>query len=550
MSGWPIVILLALASLTFSANAQESCLRCGFPTGNKLHAHAHCAQTGPRKYFRDQHDCAKFYQCNRGTAYEFLCAEGYGFNEEQNACENIAKVRCPTVSSDPSNTHQLEYDFVRASGAGQRNRTSSHEESSHHSSSHQLEHDFVRASGAGQRNRTSSHEGSTSHQLEHEFVRASGAGQRNRTSGHEESSHHSSSHQLEHDFVRASGAGQRNRTSSHEGSHTHQLEHDFVRASGAGQRNRTSGHEESSHHSSSHQLEHDFVRASGAGQRNRTSSHEGSTSHQLEYDFVRASGAGQRNQTTCNICQQAKQVIRRHGNCPRTNGYYPVMFRNEKDCSQFYQCDHGTAYLIQCPAGLHFNTRLSVCDYPDKVDCNGPVLNEHVTGGAHGGHGGSPSCAVCQSATSVVHRHPQCPTRNGPHPIMFRHRTDCTKYYQCDHGTAFEITCPAGLHFNTALSVCDYPERVGCSEGAEGSGGASEAPAVDHPVVAKIHPNCPAVTGRQEPAYWAHPHECGKYFGCQWGCVELLSCPAGHRWDDAQKACSPDESLECANAEW
>uniref|UniRef100_A0A8W7PYX9 Chitin-binding type-2 domain-containing protein n=1 Tax=Anopheles coluzzii TaxID=1518534 RepID=A0A8W7PYX9_ANOCL len=312
MSGWPIVILLALASLTFSANAQESCLRCGFPTGNKLHAHAHCAQTGPRKYFRDQHDCAKFYQCNRGTAYEFLCAEGYGFNEEQNACENIAKVRCPTVSSDPSNTHQLEYDFVRASGAGQRNRTSSHEESSHHSSSHQLEHDFVRASGAGQRNRTSSHEGITSHQLEHEFVRASGAGQRNRTSGHEESSHHSSSHQLEHDFVRASGAGQRNRTSSHEGSYTHQLEHDFVRASGAGQRNRTSSHEGST----SHQLEYDFVRASGAGQRNRTASHEGSTSHQLEYDFVRASGAGQRNQTTCNICQQAKQVIRRHGNFP------------------------------------------------------------------------------------------------------------------------------------------------------------------------------------------------------------------------------------------
>uniref|UniRef100_A0A182V4I2 Chitin-binding type-2 domain-containing protein n=1 Tax=Anopheles merus TaxID=30066 RepID=A0A182V4I2_ANOME len=496
MSGWPILILLALASLTFSANAQESCLRCGFPTGNKLHAHAHCAQTGPRKYFRDQHDCAKFYQCNRGTAYEFLCAEGYAFNEEQNACEHIAKVRCPTVSADPSNTHQLEYDFVRASGAGQRNRTSGHEESSHHSSSHQLEYDFVRASGAGQRNRTSGHEGS---------------------------SHHSSSHQLEHDFVRASGAGQRNRTSVHQ---------------------------ESSHHSSSHQLEHDFARASGAGQRNRTSSHEGSASHQLEYDFVRASGAGQRNHTTCNICQQAKQVIQRHGNCPHTNGYYPVMFRNENDCSQFYQCDHGTAYLIQCPAGLHFNTRLSVCDYPDKVDCNGPVLNEHVTGGAHGGHGGSPSCAVCQSATSVVHRHPQCPTRNGPHPIMFRHRTDCTKYYQCDHGTAFEITCPAGLHFNTALNVCDYPERVGCSEGAVGSGGASEAPAVDRPVVAKIHPNCPAVTGRQEPAYWAHPHECGKYFGCQWGCVELLSCPAGHRWDDGKKACSPDESLECANAEW
>uniref|UniRef100_A0A182KGE1 Chitin-binding type-2 domain-containing protein n=1 Tax=Anopheles christyi TaxID=43041 RepID=A0A182KGE1_9DIPT len=373
MSGWPFIILLALASLTFGA--QESCLKCGYPTGHKVRAHSHCAQTGPRKYFRDQYDCGKFYQCNRGTAYEFLCAEGLGFNEEQNACEHISKVRCPTESSDPSNTHQLEHDFVRASGAGQRNSSS-----------------------------------------------------------------------------------------------------------------------------------------------------------------------------TCNICKQAKQAIPRHANCPRANRYYPVMFRNQKDCSQFYQCDHGTAYLIQCPAGLHFNTRLSVCDYPRNVDCSGPVLNEEVAG-VENGHQGN-SCPVCASATNEVRNHPECPTRNGHYPVMFRHRTDCAKYYQCDNGAAFEITCPAGLHFNTALNVCDYPENVACTGGQTGgSQAATEKPTVGESVP-KVHPNCPAITGQQEPAYWAHPHECGKYFGCQWGCVELLSCPAGHRWDDAKKACSPDRSVECENAEW
>uniref|UniRef100_A0A182WC58 Chitin-binding type-2 domain-containing protein n=1 Tax=Anopheles minimus TaxID=112268 RepID=A0A182WC58_9DIPT len=379
MSAWYIIVLLALVTLTSGSDLRESCNKCGYRSGHQEQAHSLCAgRNGYPKYFRDGHDCGKFYECNRGTAYEFLCSEGLAFNEDTKVCEPASKVRCSSGHSGP----------VLEPAAPQPSDN--------------------------------------------------------------------------------------------------------------------------------------------------------------YYEFPRASGSGQNR--TCNICRQAKQAIPRHANCPRTNGYYPVMFRNEKDCTQFFQCDHGTAYLIQCPAGLHFNTRINVCDYARNVNCAGPVMSpETSTAVSHGG-GASPSyCHICQEAKHVIRNHPNCPTKNGYYPVFFRHQTDCSKYYQCDNGVAFEIVCPAGLHFNTAINVCDYPRNVDCTGGdASPAAPSSEAPTVDEPEQ-KIHPNCPIITGEQEASYWAHPRDCGKYFGCRWGCVELFSCPEGHRWDDAKKGCAAEHLVECEN---
>uniref|UniRef100_A0A182QVB1 Chitin-binding type-2 domain-containing protein n=1 Tax=Anopheles farauti TaxID=69004 RepID=A0A182QVB1_9DIPT len=427
MSGWPIITLLALVTLTVAYDLRsESCNRCGYRTGNQIQSHAHCATPnafGGPKYFRDRRDCGKFYECNRGTAYEFICSEGLAFDEQTKVCAPESRVRCE-LDGDDQGKH----------------------------SSGTSEPALARPQYVG---------------------------------GYEE--------------PRASGAGQ-NRTASSRPQYV-------------------GGYEE--------------PRASGAGQKRR-----------------------------CNICKKAKQSIPRHANCPLSNGYYPVMFRNAKDCTQFYQCDHGTAYLIQCPAGLHFNTHLNVCDYPRNVDCNGPVLNSAGTrapntGGSVGSHPGpsSQTCPICQSSKHMVRNHHNCPAKNGHYPVMFRHQSDCSKFYQCDHGNAFEIQCPAGLHFNTAINVCDYPRNVDCSDAGAPSvaspGGTSvQSPVVTSPsnaVEPKQHPNCPVITGRQEANYWAHPRDCGKYFGCQWGCVEVFSCPDGYLWDEEKKACAAERLVQCTN---
>jgi hypothetical protein len=61
----------------------------------------------------------------------------------------------------------------------------------------------------------------------------------------------------------------------------------------------------------------------------------------------------------------------------------------------------------------------------------------------------------------------QCPPINDPDPnawaIFFPNPDDCGSYYVCNWGDAILMQCPAGLHFNPSLNVCDWPEQAGCS---------------------------------------------------------------------------------------
>lgn len=41
------------------------------------------------------------------------------------------------------------------------------------------------------------------------------------------------------------------------------------------------------------------------------------------------------------------------------------------DCGQFIQCDHGHATVKKCSAGLRYDTRLRVCNWPHLVQCGG-----------------------------------------------------------------------------------------------------------------------------------------------------------------------------------
>ncbi|ETN64260.1 chitotriosidase-1 [Anopheles darlingi] len=50
--------------------------------------------------------------------------------------------------------------------------------------------------------------------------------------------------------------------------------------------------------------------------------------------------------------------------CP-ADGY----FRDPTDCNKFYVCNGGTATQFSCGAGLYFNEKISVCDWPSNVSC-------------------------------------------------------------------------------------------------------------------------------------------------------------------------------------
>lgn len=44
-----------------------------------------------------------------------------------------------------------------------------------------------------------------------------------------------------------------------------------------------------------------------------------------------------------------------------------------EDCTKFYQCSEGTAYVVDCPAGLHFSPVLLICTYPENAQCEVPT---------------------------------------------------------------------------------------------------------------------------------------------------------------------------------
>jgi len=58
------------------------------------------------------------------------------------------------------------------------------------------------------------------------------------------------------------------------------------------------------------------------------------------------------------------------GSCPLTDPLeYTVLIKHPTDCSSFFSCSNGVPIEEHCPAGLHFNDRLKVCDWPGNAKC-------------------------------------------------------------------------------------------------------------------------------------------------------------------------------------
>ncbi|EFX84020.1 putative peritrophic matrix protein PTM1 [Daphnia pulex] len=63
-----------------------------------------------------------------------------------------------------------------------------------------------------------------------------------------------------------------------------------------------------------------------------------------------------------------------------------------------------------------------------------------------------------------------CPSVDGPNPVYLTDSVRCDVFYECSNGYANEKVCPnnpyanppANLHWNKALSVCDFPQNANC----------------------------------------------------------------------------------------
>ncbi|XP_003428113.1 peritrophin-1-like [Nasonia vitripennis] len=57
---------------------------------------------------------------------------------------------------------------------------------------------------------------------------------------------------------------------------------------------------------------------------------------------------------------------------------------------------------------------------------------------------------------------PKCPPSPAGKIIVLPNPSNCTTYYQCSGGFAWEMPCPTGLHWNAKAKTCDWPEGACC----------------------------------------------------------------------------------------
>lgn len=46
-----------------------------------------------------------------------------------------------------------------------------------------------------------------------------------------------------------------------------------------------------------------------------------------------------------------------------------ILLPNPNDCTSYYACNRGTAFLMKCNSGLEFNAELKICDWPQSAHC-------------------------------------------------------------------------------------------------------------------------------------------------------------------------------------
>ncbi|XP_045506677.1 vegetative cell wall protein gp1-like [Colias croceus] len=185
--------------------------------------------------------------------------------------------------------------------------------------------------------------------------------------------------------------------------------------------------------------------------------------------------------------------------CAKPNGYFSV----PNQCDAFIECKANTAMQVECPDGLHFNPNAVwpeyPCDYPSRVNCGANL------------------------AKQVPEPTADCPRQYGYFPSP---SGDCGKYIMCQVGKATEMTCPAGLAFNSVTAICDWPANVPSCNPDVFQGFTCPAPDMDE-------------NGKPTDliSKFRQGKSCKRYIACQQGKPRLLSCDDGFSYDDATQSC-------------
>ncbi|KAF4532819.1 hypothetical protein B566_EDAN002670 [Ephemera danica] len=241
-------------------------------------------------------------------------------------------------------------------------------------------------------------------------------------------------------------------------------------------------------------------------------------------------------------------------NCPTENSDVSLFFPNPKDCGSYCQCNWGTAMYMQCPPGLYFNSAQNICDYPKEAHCN---LNTQPS------TDGSNDVITTENSitmfTTSKHQFKNgceyvlCPANNGEYALILANPYDCGSFCTCNWGEAIYIPCSPGLHFNSELLLCDWPENARCSKTSINPGyeadpntDISKPPDTgyynDIMITGCENVTCPAPTGVYK---LPNPIDCSSYCKCDNGVIFHVKCRDDLHFNQNLEMCDKPQFAGC-----
>ncbi|TMW39383.1 hypothetical protein DOY81_015537 [Sarcophaga bullata] len=171
-----------------------------------------------------------------------------------------------------------------------------------------------------------------------------------------------------------------------------------------------------------------------------------------------------------------------HSDCPMVDDLkHVIMLPYPHDCSKYYSCLKGYAYLQQCPNNLQWSTLTYRCDYPDVAKCQTALTKPNTPPSTYLPSAGIPSIPVQTNPNEIIYelyplncdKYYKCQLKRlflrpqsdiSPLPLAtselkyLPYRNDCSKFYECQ-----AMTCPTNYHWSVLHQQCVPPQLASCT---------------------------------------------------------------------------------------
>lgn len=140
------------------------------------------------------------------------------------------------------------------------------------------------------------------------------------------------------------------------------------------------------------------------------------------------------------------------------------------------------------------------------------------------------------------------------------HSTDCNLYIECSFGEYIDRECPAGLHFNNAEKVCDYPSTAGCqfevdpttieptqqttTDSTLSTTDDNDDEDDDEDEEYASAPNNDCHDAARDQFTLPHP-QCDHFYLCSNGNAYVGTCMGGNHWNIEQNRCDLPNVAQC-----